>query len=101
MSDAPKKKNILAALESEEGIPVRELRFHRSTGVDVPGKQGATLIRAIAPKSELAADRYEITLLPRMRAFRCVYYPATVSIARPVVTFFVHETWATWEPLEQ
>jgi hypothetical protein len=90
---APKapKKTILAALAAEEGIPVRLLKFTRPGGLDVPGMTAANSLKA--------GDQYEITFLPRLRFYRCVHTPANREKSQ--VTWFIHETWASWEPLEQ
>lgn len=94
----PAPKKLLAALEAEDGIPVRLLMFHRPTGLDLPGKKGATRIGPDVPTEPIGGS-WEITFVPRLRAFRCIYSNANKE--KPRVTFFVHETWCTWEPAEQ
>jgi hypothetical protein len=81
------KKSAEPRKSDPDGIPVFELRFcvqgGRDLGLDASGGQGILRTR----------KGREITYYPQRRWFKVV----EENRARPI---YIHESWASWEPLE-
>ncbi len=76
-----------------DGIPVFELRFCVQNGRDLPyvDSHGGTGTLRARP------DR-DITYLPKLRHHRVVQRSTDPKVSTK--TFYVHETWCTFEPIE-
>jgi len=101
-NEPPKATPPQGAKPAEEGrkpIPVRELRFSRPTGLEipVPGPHGGlhSMVNSIrAGKQPGSEATFEVSYLPWLRCHRVTWRP---NAKEPAKEFHVPESWATWE----
>lgn len=81
-------------------IPVRELRFCRPNGLEVPlpSPHGARLsmVNSITAGQQPMSDAMvELSFLPWMRCYRVAYTPSPDTKVAPT-SFYIPESWALW-----
>jgi hypothetical protein len=88
--------------DTSEGIRVRELRFCRPTGLEIPVATGGMggnheQVNSIAAgKKKQGGGEFEIVFLPWMRHHRVAFK----MDGKLVKVFFIPESWAIWEAAE-
>lgn len=101
-TESPKKPAPPPRLDSSSGpqpIRVRTLIF-TPHAYDVPGKPAAESVTYKPEDAEAGRKHWLIDFLPWMRAFRIEYVDPQSKGDDPNRVRMIHETKATWIPLE-